>query len=216
MKIKQFLFFLTIIPIWAYAQVENSSSLRIDSESDLNTDKYSLSNELSKPKPKSDFNLYKTPERLEDYARNKKTFSMIDDNGFLKPTADATPKWFNKTEKEIKDEYKKDQYLGNFKSGGKFVMLLYRDHGSVDGDVVRIFLNNDVIKGAAYLLGSYKTIKIDLTTGFNNVEILALNEGEASPNTAEFQLYDDQGNLITGNEWNLTAGVKASFTVVKD
>ncbi|GAA4271641.1 hypothetical protein U6A24_13730 [Aquimarina gracilis] len=215
MRIKLFLCFIAIIPIWVNAQIESTTSLRIDSESDLNTNDYSLSGELSTSESKSNFGLYEVPEHLEDYARNKKPFSMENDNGFLKPTADGTPKWF-KTEKEIKDEYLVDQFLGNFKSGAKFVMLLYRDHGSIDGDLVRIFLNNDVIRGNAYLSGSFKSIKINLVKGFNTIDIQALNEGEASPNTAEFQLYDDQGNLITSNEWNLATGVRASFTVIKE
>ncbi len=208
------LFFLIMIPIWGNAQIESTTSLRIDPESDLDTSKYSLSTGLSAPESNSNISLYETPEHLEDYARNKKPFSMVDDNGLLQPQVDGTPKWF-KTEKEIKDEYKVDQYLGDYESSGKFVMLQYRDHGSVDGDMVRIFVNNDVIRGNAFLSGSFKTIKINLIEGANKIDIQALNEGEASPNTAEFALYDDQGNLITSNEWNLTTGVRASFTVHK-
>lgn len=218
METRFFIFLFTMISVWVNAQVENNSSIRIDRQPDPDTSKYSLSSELSKPELNSDFTLYKVPEHLEDYARNKKSFSMIDDNGLLKPTADEVPKWFkagDKPEKDFKSEYYVDQYLGTFKSGGNFVMLLYRDHGSVDGDLVRIFLDNNIIRGQEYLLGSFKTIKIDLVEGANKIDVLALNEGEASPNTAEFQLYDDKGNLITSNEWNLATGVRASFTVFK-
>jgi len=215
MKINWFLFFVGTIPLWCISQVESTTNLRIDKEAELKTDKYELPKGLSSPEISNNSTLYKIPERLEDYARNKKPFSMNEDNGLLKPIAGNTPKWF-KTEKEIKDAYREDQFLGNYKSGGKFIMLLYRDHGSIDGDIVRVFLNNDIIKGRAYLSGHYQTIKISLTKGNNRIDIQALNEGEASPNTAEFQLYDDQGNLITSNEWNLTAGVTASLTVLKE
>jgi len=189
------------IPIWVFSQVEtNDNSLRIDRDADLKTSK--LTEGLSSSELNYDAKLYKLPERLEDYSRNKKPFSMNEDNGLLKPVANNTPKWF-KTEKDIKDEYRTDQFLGTYKSGGRFVMLLYRDHGSIDGDIVRIFINNDVIKGRAFLTGGYQSIKIN-------------NEGEASPNTAEFQVIDDHGNLITSNEWNLLTGVRASLTVIKE
>ena len=45
---------------------------------------------------------------------------------------------------------------------------------------------------------------------------MALNQGASGPNTAAFSVYDDAGNLITSNEWNLTIGVKASIIVIKE
>jgi hypothetical protein len=44
----------------------------------------------------------------------------------------------------------------------------------------------------------------------------ALNQGTSGPNTAAFSVYDDSGNLITSNEWNLTTGIKATIVVVKE
>lgn len=196
------------------AQIETSNSLRIDQNNNFSTDNYKLP---ETPDLKANSDLYSLPEALEDYndRQNNKTFSMIGDNGLLKPTAEATPKWFKK-DKEIKEEYKSDQYFGDFKSGGKFVQLIYRDHEYVDGDIVRILVNDDVILSNVYLSGSFQGIKIDLIKGFNKIDIQALNQGESGPNTAEFHLYDDQGVLLTGNEWNLTTGVKATLIIVKD
>ena len=45
---------------------------------------------------------------------------------------------------------------------------------------------------------------------------MALNQGESGPNTAEVRVYDDQGNLMMANRWNLATGTKATFIVVKD
>ncbi|TSE11435.1 hypothetical protein [Aquimarina algiphila] len=215
MKAKLIIVFLLCMAGVIQAQVESSTSLRIDAKSDLKTDKYSLSTGL----PKSDFNsnipLYTAPKELSEYGRRKQTFDMTGNDGFFKPEIKGTPKWFKK-DKEIKEEYKSDQYLGDFKSDGKFVRLLYRDHQFVDGDIVRIFINDDVIVQSAYLSGKFQGISIDLIKGFNKIDIQALNQGESGPNTAEFHLYDDQGNLLTSNEWNLTKGVKASLIVVKE
>jgi hypothetical protein len=44
----------------------------------------------------------------------------------------------------------------------------------------------------------------------------ALNQGTSGPNTAAFSVFDDSGNLITSNEWNLTTGIKATIVVVKE
>ncbi|MEW7292947.1 hypothetical protein [Aquimarina sp. 2304DJ70-9] len=196
------------------AQIEGSTTLRIDEESDLSSNKYSLSSSDSNANTNSE--LYNLPKELKEYSRrNNKAFDMTGDNGFLKPTTDITPKWFEKAEGDI-EESDKDQYFGDFKSNGKFVNLVYRDHGEVDGDMVRIFVNDDIIGGRVVLSGGYKTTKINLIKGFNQIDVLALNEGEFSPNTAEFLLYDDQGNLITGNGWNLAMGKRATMIVVKD
>ncbi len=194
------------------AQVETSNSLRIDSKSELTTSKYSISKGLSGTSTSS---LYSRPKELEEYGRRSRPFSMTGDDGFFKPTYEVTPKWFTK-DKEIKEEFKSDQYFGDFKSDGKFVQLVYRDHEYVDGDIVRIFINEDVIGARVFLTATFQGIRINLNKGFNKIDIQALNQGESGPNTAEFQLYDDQGNLITGNEWNLATGVKATMIVVKD
>ncbi|MBP2833517.1 hypothetical protein J8281_15080 [Aquimarina sp. U1-2] len=198
------------------AQIENTSSIRIDRESAPEMSKFSLSGDVSTSKSNKDFTLYTAPKELKEYSRrNRQPFSMNGDDGFYKPEVEGTPKWFKK-EKEIKDAYKSDQYFGDFKSGGRFVRLIYRDHGSVDGDLVRIFVNDDVIASKVFLSASFQGLKIDLLKGFNKIDIQALNQGESGPNTAEFHLYDDQGVLLANNEWNLTTGVKATLIVVKE
>ncbi len=214
MKANFCIVFLLCMGMVMHAQIENSTSLRIDSKSDLNTNKYSLSKGVT-PNFNSDSSLYKSPETLSEYARSKPTFDMTGNDGFFKPKTDPVPKWFKK-DNEIKDEYRSDQYLGDFKSNGEFVRLMYRDHQFVDGDVVRIYLNDAVIVSKIFLSGDFKGISVDLAKGFNKIDIQALNQGESGPNTAEFQLYDDKGNLLTSSEWNLTTGVKATLIVVKD
>ncbi|AXT55082.1 hypothetical protein J8L88_04175 [Aquimarina sp. MMG015] len=197
------------------SQIEKPlSSIKIDDNSStLGTSTYKLTPGLTKPK--NNFSLYKSPKDSIRFNRTQKPFDMTGDNGLLQPNFKVVPKWFQK-DKEIKEEYKSDQYLGDFKSKSEFVYLIYRDHQSVDGDLVRIFLNDDVIRSNVYLNSVFEGFKIDLIKGFNKIDIEALNQGTSGPNTAEFQLHDDQGNLITANEWNLTTGVKATIIVVKE
>ena len=109
-----------------------------------------------------------------------------------------------------------DQFLGDFKSNAKFVNVVYRDHGYTDGDVIQVLINDDVIHPRVYLTGGFKGFKLDLKSGFNKIDFLALNQGESGPNTAEFKVIDDAGNIVSHNQWNLATGVKATIIVVKE
>lgn len=109
-----------------------------------------------------------------------------------------------------------DQFLGDFKSKAKFVNVVYRDHGYTDGDIIQVLVNDDIIHSRVYLTNGYKGFKLDLQPGFNKIDFLALNQGESGPNTAEFQVVDDKGNLVSHNQWNLATGVKATVIIVKE
>ncbi len=210
-----FIFIFLICVGWGLnAQIETTSSIRIDAEDNQRTDQYSLSRGST---------LSNTPlppisqkHDLSQYERPKPSFDMTGNDGFYTPEKKKiTPKWFEEDD-DIKDEYKSDQYFGDFKNNGEVVKLIYRDHKTVDGDIVRILLNDKVIISKVFLFAQFKGIEIDLVKGFNKIDILALNQGDAGPNTAEFHLYDEKGMMITNNEWNLTTGHKATMIIVKD
>ena len=109
-----------------------------------------------------------------------------------------------------------NQFLGDFKSKAKFVNVVYRDHGYTDGDIIQILINDDIVHPRVYLTGGFKGFKLHLQPGFNKIDFLALNQGESGPNTAEFQVVDDSGNLVSSNQWNLATGVKATIIIVKE
>lgn len=195
-----------------HSQIEDNTSIRIEKEGDQSIENSGL---LTKPsKPDFPSTLYTPPKALSEYAKRKKEFDMTGENGLLTHKFEKKPKWFGK-DKPLDENSKGDQYIGDYKSNGKFVSLVYRDHQEVDGDVVRIFVNEDIIRGNAYLTGNFQQIKINLVKGFNKIDILAINEGQASPNTAEFHLYDELGNVLVANEWNLAEGNKATMIVIK-
>ena len=112
--------------------------------------------------------------------------------------------------------FKVDQYLGDFKSSAKSVRIVFRDHQHPDGDRVQVRFNDDIFYPNILLLESYKKLDIELIPGFNKIDFVALNQGESGPNTAEVRVYDDQGNLMMANRWNLATGTKATFIVVKE
>lgn len=109
-----------------------------------------------------------------------------------------------------------DQYFGDFKSKAKSVNISYRDHGYVDGDLIQVLVNDDVVQARVFLNGGFSGLKLDLQKGFNKIDFLALNQGESGPNTAEFRVIDDMGNLVSANRWNLATGVKATIIIVKE
>ncbi|WP_299681498.1 hypothetical protein [uncultured Dokdonia sp.] len=116
----------------------------------------------------------------------------------------------------LKPEYYNDQHFGDFKSGSKFVRFLYRDHEYVDGDRVSVAVNDTIIHPNIHLAGEFQGFYIDLKTGFNKIDITALNQGTSGPNTAQFVMYDDNRQVISSNIWNLATGVKATVIIVKD
>jgi len=165
------------------------------------------------------------PKNTPELTLPKKEFSMLGGEVFgnpgelyekqvdknLETTRKLTPK-----EVEERNGSKTDQYFGDFKSKSKYVNIVYRDHGYVDGDIIQVRLNDDVILARVYLTAGFSGIKLDLKEGFNKIDFVALNQGESGPNTAEFRVVDDMGNLVSSNRWNLATGVKATIIVVKE
>lgn len=113
-------------------------------------------------------------------------------------------------------QYFPDQYLGDVKSVGKFIGIVCRDHEYVDGDRVKIWVNEVVVEYNLLLTAGFKGINVDLQSGFNKIEFEALNHGSSAPNTAQVDIYDDKGNKIYSNKWLLSSGSKASLIVTKE
>lgn len=155
-------------------------------------------------------------------AKEKRMVNFVQGNDFIDKDYSSLEKKLNKAvrapskEAKLKDEYYKDQNLGQFNSGSAFVNFVYRDHQAVDGDRVSVSINGVVINSNVFLAGEFRGFYIDLKKGFNKIEITALNQGESGPNTAQFIMYDDQENEISSNIWNLATGVTASVIIVKD
>ena len=119
-------------------------------------------------------------------------------------------------EKEGSSTFFGNMYLGDIKSNGKFVGIVCRDHEYVDGDRVRILLNDKVVEPNVFLTGSFKGINLDLQQGFNRIDFEALNQGTSGPNTAQVNVYDDEGKMIHSNMWNLSTGSKATIIIIKE
>ena len=144
------------------------------------------------------------------------TFSMIQKNEFIKPGAEVEARLNKKDEDPGAIVYRRNQNLGDFKTKAEKARVMYRDAEYVDGDVIRVYLNDKVIQSQVTLEGAFKGFEIVLEKGFNKIDFEALNQGTSGPNTAEFRVYDDKGNLINASQWNLGTGFKATILLVKE
>ena len=113
------------------------------------------------------------------------------------------------------NKFKVDQFLGEIRNDGEYVNIILRDHEYPDGDLIKVEVNENIVMPAILLTENAKGFKLDLNSGFNVVDFVALNQGSSGPNTAEIIVYDDQGKLIGTNRWNLATGVKATYIIYK-
>jgi len=110
---------------------------------------------------------------------------------------------------------KSDAGLGTIESSTKTVRIEFRDHGLVDGDRVRIFLNEQIVDANITLTGLSAFIDLDLKRGYNRIDFMALNQGFVGPNTAQFIVFDDKGKVITAKAWNINKGKTATLGIVR-
>jgi len=113
------------------------------------------------------------------------------------------------------NKFKVDQFLGEIRNDGEYVNIILRDHEYPDGDLIKVEVNENIVMPAILLTEKAKGFKLDLKSGFNVVDFVALNQGSSGPNTAEIIVYDDQGKLVGTNRWNLATGVKATYIIYK-
>lgn len=143
---------------------------------------------------------------------------MIDDRELVQAGTGLKidPKAGPREPKEGSKQHFADMYLGDIKSNGTFVGIVCRDHEFVDGDRVKIYVNEKLADPNILLTGSFKGVNVDLEKGFNRIEFEALNVGSSPPNTAQINVYDDKGELIYANKWLLSTGSKATLIITKE
>jgi hypothetical protein len=163
-------------------------------------------NEKSKISYKTNVSKYMSP--------NKKPINMLLEKQPLDDDI-MVVKHFN-GKNTTQNKFKTSQNLGTIQSNTEFVRIEYRDFGLIDGDRVKVYLNEKVIDSNVHLDGLFYTLHIKLSKkGFNRIDIEAINQGLYGPNTAEFVIYDDKGNVIAHKSWNLKTKQMATLGIVK-
>ena len=133
---------------------------------------------------------------------------------FLNP-GDAYVKKLNKEKEKNPNNYLGDAYLGDVATVSDAANIVCRDFEYVDGDRVRIMVNDEIVVQNLTLDSSFRGINLKLGEGFNKIDFIALNQGDSGPNTAELRIYDDNKKLISSNQWNLATGAKATLIILK-
>ena len=136
----------------------------------------------------------------------------------LRTTAEIYTKQQNdklKTEGLSQEIVNSDVFLGEFIVYTNELNTKCRDYGTVDGDKVRIWLNDEIVMVNIVLDSGFKSFMLNLNEGLNIIKIQALNVGEFFPNTGQFIFYDANGKVVTDQNWGLNAGYNAVIKVRK-
>ena len=186
------------------------ASLQVHSQNELNRKNQSIPSKNSETKdviPQTQTPPRDEPPMLEkdDIVLKINPDELFNNNVFYKKEANVEGIF-----------YRRNEYLGGFVTKSFTSTIRYRDAAFVDGDKIKVYLNDKVIEPQVLLDGEYKGFKINLVKGINKIDFEALNEGSASPNTAEFQVYDDKGNVIKSSQWNVGTGYKAVIILYKE
>ncbi len=215
MKLKYLIIISSFFGITVFAQ-DNSSipSTSIPKaetkipDSPNTSPQYSISNPFEPQK-------FKTAPKFAPISMDKpmQIKPMVSD---LKPGLQFEKKLNKSNGVETSKVYRGNQFLGDFKTKSGTAKIMYRDHEYVDGDLIRIWVNGKVIVDRVELESDFKKLDLGLLKGFNKVEFEAVNQGTSGPNTAQFNVFDDDGNLISANEWNLATGFKATIVIIKE
>jgi len=201
---KTIIFIFFLLSIVSYSQIENQNR-KIDiappktktvlpNVTLLNPNAFTIKKEERKDLPKGMMN-------------NNKEY-------FLNP-GDAYVKKLNKEKEKNPNNYLGDAYLGDVATVSDAANIVCRDFEYVDGDRVRIMVNDEIVVQNLTLDSSFRGINLKLGEGFNKIDFIALNQGDSGPNTAELRIYDDNKKLISSNQWNLATGAKATLIIVK-
>lgn len=206
------------ISIHTFAQIENPKGftpIQAQESNRLNSNQ-TLKSPESKGLSNNNGFLYNGENKAKPLEVEKeKELNMSTDNGLMTRKYDYKPNWLTKDE-EIKNEYGKGMLLGTFGTKSKTIEILCRDHQYVDGDKVRILVNDRVIIHNVNLRAEFQSIIVDLKEGRNVIEFEALNQGRSGPNTAQFRIFDQENNLLTENVWNLLTGARGTLVVIRD
>ncbi|NJB71120.1 hypothetical protein GGR42_001582 [Saonia flava] len=211
MKHNYFVLFFLMLSVHGFAQTDLSQTQSLNIEPADN--KIDLP---ETPNPSSRLNIPSVvPEPLD--LDKKPEIKMLPDKELLQAGHDMViDAKIGEKEKSGDKSHYGDMYLGDIKTTAKFVGIVCRDHEYVDGDRVKIYVNDMVIEPNILLTGAFKGINIDLDKGFNRLDFEALNQGTSGPNTAQVDVYDENGKIIYSNRWNLSTGAKASLIIIKE
>lgn len=223
MKFRYLYFFLLIsfTSLTVFSQNDTSKIKKIDNEVALPKNNGQLKVDFSKVKINPNTNLdLKIEEKVNTNAinNNLNKYNTTNNSNFLLETLpedrDITGKKYWNNEDVTHKKLKTSVSLGTLNSKTKTVKIECRDYSYVDGDRIRIYINEQVVSDNIGLKGNYYVYYLTLEKGYNKIDFQALNQGLSGPNTAELNIYDANGTLIASKEWGLSTGEIATLGVL--
>lgn len=209
------LFFISLISFSSanlFSQNDSTITKKLNGEIGTTKGNYQLKavSATKKVKPISNFNL-KINKKLNTAAIDKnlkQNKSSAQTQNFLleelPEDKDIIGKKYWKGKDVTHQKLRSDLSLGTITSKTERVKIECRDFGEVDGDRIRIYLNNKIVSNNIGLKGNYYVYYVNLKKGYNKIDFEALNQGYAGPNTSELKVYDANGMLLTSKGWGLT------------
>jgi len=188
--------------------------------------KDSLKAELPKPatpiEAKQDpLNGMNAPRVSTDLSSPKRQVSMFPEEKFGNPGELYTKNLDRQKLSVLPDGYgenaglKEDAFWGDYETESKTITIKYRDHSAIDGDLLRVYVNDDVLRSNIYLGRNFSGFRLELKEGENKIEFFAINTGASGPNTAEYRIEDETGATISNKVWALEKGVRVTVVVNK-
>lgn len=105
-----------------------------------------------------------------------------------------------------------NEILGHIDLLSKNITISVWDHGKIDGDIISIYVNGDVVIAQKTLDGPGNKFVVDVTLkhrGYNYMLLYAHNEGSISPNTCAVSINDGSNT----REFILEANLDTNGTV---
>lgn len=165
--------------------------------------------------------LFKVPTKKYGALKMEKPIVITPEISDLKPGRNFEKK-LNKSFKNIESDYvdgkifRRDMFFGQYITKSPTLTINYRDYGNVDGDQIKIVLNNNVVFNIDNIEYDFKKQEIKLVEGLNYLEIIALNEGLYLPNTGQFKIDEINGKSLIEDYWYVGTGFKAIFVILKE
>ena len=200
------------------AQIDrNTGGILIKAEENKEAENSSLRSKTSPSLSKTNNGFTVLPKSESSISKDdsKKMVEMTPQKSkFIDQRYDIQPKW-SEENFPVEEVFTGDRNLGTIKTTSKYVEVFFRDYGNVDGDIIQVYLNKELVEGNITLSGGYKVMLIDIKPGISILDFKAVSMGLFAPNTAELKVIDSNGHVVMDRYWSLATGNKATIQLVR-
>jgi len=106
--------------------------------------------------------------------------------------------------------------FGNFETTSDTAILSFADDGNqLDGDTIRILVNDVIVVSKAVLSRELESYSINLEPGFNKIEVEAIDEGKYKPMSMFLSIRDGYNVLFRKKSYPLSIGSVSRIIIVK-